>query len=61
MERPERIVLLMIGAVINRMAAVLWVIVILSIVRVENRIHYTYLALNKKPVPDGSNPLTTVC
>ena len=60
MERPERIVLFMIGAFTNRMAAVLWVILILSIVTVINRIHYTYLALNKKAVPAGSNPLTKV-
>ena len=58
MERPERIVLFMIGAFTNRMAAVLWVILILSIVTVINRIHYTYLVLNQKPVPAGSNPLT---
>ena len=51
MERPERIVLFMIGAFTNRMAAVLWVILVLSIVTVANRIHYTYLALNKKPMP----------
>jgi CDP-diacylglycerol--glycerol-3-phosphate 3-phosphatidyltransferase len=56
MERPERIVLFLIGAFTNRMAAVLWVILILSIVTVANRIHYTYLALNKKPMPAGSNP-----
>jgi CDP-diacylglycerol--glycerol-3-phosphate 3-phosphatidyltransferase len=60
MERPERIVLFMIGAFTNRMAAVLWVILILSIVTVANRIHYTYLALNNKPVPRGSNVLTQV-
>src|SRR5207253_4939487 len=30
LERPERIVLIMIGALFNRMAAVLWVIAILS-------------------------------
>ena len=60
MERPERIVLFMIGAFTNRMGAVLWVILILSIVTVANRIHYTYFALNKKPVPTGSNPLTMV-
>ena len=60
MERPERIVLFMIGAFTNRMAAVLWVILILSIVTVANRIHYTYLALNNKPVPRGSNALTQV-
>ncbi len=58
MERPERIVLFMIGAFTDRMAAVLWVILVLSIVTVANRIHYTYLALNGKPIPTGSNPLT---
>jgi CDP-diacylglycerol--glycerol-3-phosphate 3-phosphatidyltransferase len=51
MERPERIVLFMIGAVTNRMAAVLWVILALSILAVANRIYYTYLALNKLPMP----------
>jgi hypothetical protein len=58
MERPERIVLFMLGAMFNRMAAVMWVILILSIVTVANRIHYTYLALNDKPMPTGSNPLS---
>src|SRR5882762_5139863 len=51
MERPERIVLFMIGALTNRMAAVLWVILTLSILAVANRIYYTYLALNRKPMP----------
>src|SRR5438876_10630810 len=51
MERPERIVLFMIGAVTNRMAAVLWVILTLSILAVANRIYYTYLALNGLPMP----------
>jgi CDP-diacylglycerol--glycerol-3-phosphate 3-phosphatidyltransferase len=58
MERPERIVLLMIGAFTNRMAGVLWVILVLSVVTVANRIHYTYLALNERPIPTGSNPLS---
>jgi hypothetical protein len=31
------------------------VILILSIVTVANRIHYTYLALNNRPMPTGSN------
>ena len=60
MERPERIVLFMIGAFTDRMAAVLWVILILSIVTVANRIHYTYLALNSHPLPAGSNIVTDV-
>ena len=51
MERPERIVLLMIGAITNRMAAVLWVVLVLSILAVANRIYYTYLALNGLPMP----------
>jgi CDP-diacylglycerol--glycerol-3-phosphate 3-phosphatidyltransferase len=56
MERPERIVLFMIGAFTNRMAAVLWVILVLSILAVANRIYYTYLALNGRPLPtrDGA-------
>ena len=53
MERPERIVLFMIGAFTDRMAAVLWVILVLSIITVSNRIYYTYLALNDKPMPEG--------
>jgi len=60
MGRPERIVLFMIGAFTDRMAAVLWVILVLSIVTVVNRIHHTYLALNAKPIPTGRNPLTAV-
>jgi len=51
MERPERIVLFMIGAFTDRMAAVLWVILVLSVVTVADRIYYTYLALNRLPMP----------
>jgi len=46
MERPERIVLFMIGAFTNRMAAVMWVILILSIVTVADRIYFTWRELN---------------
>jgi CDP-diacylglycerol--glycerol-3-phosphate 3-phosphatidyltransferase len=42
MERPERIVLVIIGALFNRMAPVLWVIAVLSNVTVVHRILYTY-------------------
>ncbi len=45
MERPERIVLFMIGAFTNRMAAVLWVIGVLSVVSVADRIYYTWQQL----------------
>jgi CDP-diacylglycerol---glycerol-3-phosphate 3-phosphatidyltransferase len=51
MERPERIVLFMIGAFTDRMAAVLWVILVLSVVTVADRIYYTYLRLNQLPMP----------
>jgi phosphatidylglycerophosphate synthase len=54
MERPERIVLFMIGAFTDRMAAVLWVILVLSIVTVADRIYYTYLELNRLPMPSTS-------
>ena len=54
MERPERIVLFMIGAFTNRMAAVMWVIGVLSIVTVVDRIYYTYLELNNRPQPRAS-------
>lgn len=43
MERPERIVLLMIGTLFNRMAPVLWVIAIIGNVTVIHRMYYTYL------------------
>ncbi|HVL70128.1 MAG TPA: CDP-alcohol phosphatidyltransferase family protein [Vicinamibacterales bacterium] len=52
MERPERIVLFMIGAFTNRMAAVMWVIGVLSIFTVADRIIYTYRELrDAKPEP----------
>ena len=60
MERPERIVLFMIGAITNRMAGVLWVILVLSILAVANRIYYTYLALNRLPMPTREGMLGVV-
>jgi CDP-diacylglycerol--glycerol-3-phosphate 3-phosphatidyltransferase len=42
LERPERIVLLVIGGLGNRMAAVLWVMAILSNWTVAQRIWYTW-------------------
>jgi CDP-diacylglycerol--glycerol-3-phosphate 3-phosphatidyltransferase len=47
MERPERIVLFLIGAFTNRMAAVMWVIAVLSIFTVADRIIYTYRELRQ--------------
>ncbi|PYR90670.1 MAG: CDP-alcohol phosphatidyltransferase family protein [Acidobacteria bacterium] len=47
MERPERIVLFMIGAFTNRMAGVLWVILVLSIFTVADRVIHTYRELRQ--------------
>ena len=47
MERPERIVLVIAGAVLNKMVAVLWVIAILSNVTAIQRIVYTYVELKR--------------
>ncbi|SRR5216684_696138 len=42
MERPERLVLIIIGALANRMAPVLWVIAALSTITVIHRMYYTW-------------------
>jgi CDP-diacylglycerol---glycerol-3-phosphate 3-phosphatidyltransferase len=42
LERPERIVLIIIGALFGRMAAVLWVIAVLSNLTVVHRMIYTW-------------------
>ena len=42
MERPERLVLVIIGALFNVMAPVLWVIALLSTITVIHRIQYTW-------------------
>lgn len=42
LERPERIVLLIIGALFDRMAPVLWVIAVLGNITVIHRMMYTY-------------------
>ncbi len=42
MERPERVVLLIIGALFNHMAAVLWVIAVLGNLTVIHRMIFTY-------------------
>src|SRR5690349_2121229 len=42
MERPERVVLLIIGALFDRMAPVLWVIAVLSNITVIHRMVFTY-------------------
>jgi len=42
LERPERIVLIIIGALFDRMAPVLWVIAVLSNITVIHRMIYTF-------------------
>jgi CDP-diacylglycerol--glycerol-3-phosphate 3-phosphatidyltransferase len=42
LERPERIVLIILGALFNRMAPVLWVIAVLSNLTVVHRMIYTW-------------------
>jgi CDP-diacylglycerol--glycerol-3-phosphate 3-phosphatidyltransferase len=62
LERPERIVLILIGALFNRMAPVLWVIAVLSTVTVIHRMIYTWqetkrleeAQLRAVPTPPGS-------
>jgi len=48
MERPERIVLLIIGAIFDRMAPVLWVIAVISNISVIHRILYTRSVLRAR-------------
>jgi CDP-diacylglycerol---glycerol-3-phosphate 3-phosphatidyltransferase len=60
MERPERIVLVIIGALFNRMGPVLWVIAIIGTITVIHRIRYTYLVLREiepPPIPVRPDPL----
>lgn len=69
MERPERIVLFMIGAFTNRMGAVLWVILVLSVLSVADRVFFTWRELRAQELAaagrtpaakksGGINPLT---
>ena len=42
MERPERMVLLIIGALFNRMAPVLWIIAVIANITVIHRMLFTW-------------------
>ncbi len=57
MERPERVVLLIIGALSNRMEAVLWILAVLGNWTVFDRIYYTWKEL-PKPARQNSAPST---
>ncbi len=52
LERPERVVLIIIGALFNRMEAVLWVIAVLSNFTVIHRIVYTMHETRKSTTPN---------
>jgi len=57
MERPERIVLVIIGALFNRwgvMAPALWVLAVLSTITVINRIRFTYLETERRKAQPAS-------
>jgi CDP-diacylglycerol--glycerol-3-phosphate 3-phosphatidyltransferase len=56
LERPERLVLLIIGALFNRMAPALWVIAVLSNVTVIHRILYTW---RQTQILDAAQPSAT--
>ena len=49
LERPERIVLLIIGGLTDRMEAILWVLAVLGNWTVIDRIYYTWEILKKDP------------
>src|SRR3984957_11041672 len=51
MERPERLVLVIIGALFNRMAPVLWIIAVLSTITVIHRMRYTWTRPQDPPLP----------
>ena len=56
MERPERLVLVILGALFNRMAPALWVIAVLSTSTVIHRMQYTWSRTNG---PLRSEPTAT--
>jgi len=51
LERPERIVLIIIGALMDRMAPVLWIIAVLSNVTVVHRCIYTWRQTQQQVLP----------
>ena len=62
LERPERVVLIIIGALADRMAPVLWLIAVLSNITVIHRIYFTRQEARKLAqaadrilIPAGSN------
>jgi CDP-diacylglycerol---glycerol-3-phosphate 3-phosphatidyltransferase len=59
MERPERVVLIILGALFNRwgvMAPVLWALAVLSTITVIHRIRYTYVMTRDLAPVRGAEP-----
>ena len=57
MERPERLVLIILGGAFNRMAPALWVIAVMSTFTVIHRIVYTWRETTAgRPLPNLSSP-----
>jgi CDP-diacylglycerol--glycerol-3-phosphate 3-phosphatidyltransferase len=59
MERPERIVLIILGALFERwdvMPAALWVLAILSTITVIHRIRYTYVETERRKLAGVATP-----
>jgi len=57
LERPERVVLVIIGALFDRMAPVLWVIAILSNLTVAHRMIYTWHECNRMAKEQSTPPM----
>jgi CDP-diacylglycerol--glycerol-3-phosphate 3-phosphatidyltransferase len=53
LERPERVVLLIVGALTNRMVAVLWIIAVLANLTALQRVVYTLRELRRGGTPRG--------
>ena len=59
LERPERIVLIILGALLNRMTPVLWIIAVLSNITAVQRVVYAYVELKRgwqRPPVAGAQP-----
>jgi CDP-diacylglycerol--glycerol-3-phosphate 3-phosphatidyltransferase len=59
MERPERIVLIILGALLQRwdvMPAALWVLAVFSTITVIHRIRFTYLETERRKLPGIATP-----
>ena len=56
LERPERLVVLILGALFNRMSAALWIIAVLANVTAIQRVVYTLIVLHRSREPTSGSP-----